>query len=77
MPEHHAMTGLGILGLGELGVDKLLFGIIVGTLAIWGIFAFSDYIKKTNGKVLFPYQGLSFMIITLAILSLFMWWITK
>lgn len=72
MPEHHSM-----LGLGALGIDKLLFGMIIGSLAIWGAFALSDSIKKKRGKVLWDYQGLSFMIITLIILSLIFWLITK
>lgn len=77
MPTHHGMTGLGIVGLAESGVDKILFGMILGTLAIWGSFSLSDYIKGKRGKVLWPYQGLSFMFITLAVLSLILWLITK
>lgn len=77
MPGVHGMTGLGVLGLANLGIDKLLFGMIFGTLAIWGVFAFSEYIIKKRGKRLFDYQGLSFMIIALIILSLILWLITK
>ena len=77
MPTHHGMTGLGVLGLAQFGVDKLLFGMILGTLGIWGTFALSDRIKKINGKVLFPFQGMVFMIIALAILSAACWMATK
>ena len=77
MPTHHGMTGFGILGLADFGVDKLLFGIIVGTLVVWGVFSFSDYVKKKNGKVIWPYQGLSFMVIALALLTLVLWVVTK
>jgi len=77
MPEYHGMTGLGILGLSQFGADKLLFGMIIGTLLLWGVFAFSDYIKKKRGAVLWPYQGLSFMAITLALLSLVFWSLTR
>lgn len=72
MPQHHAMLGLGILG-----IDKLLTGTILGTLAVLGSFSLSDKIKKIKGKVLWPYQGISFMFITLAILSFIFWLVTK
>ncbi|MEK6848861.1 MAG: hypothetical protein AABX65_04485 [Nanoarchaeota archaeon] len=71
MPEHHA-----ILGMGAFGIDKLLTGIIFGSVFVWGAFAVSDYIKKKRGKVLFPYQGIVFMAITLAILSGIFWGLT-
>ena|SRR3989344_1640494 len=77
MPEVHGMAGLGVFGLANFGADKLLFGMILGTLAIWGTFALSDRIKKINRKVLFPYQGMVFMIIALAILSSACWMATK
>ena len=69
--------GYSILGLGVLGIDKLLFGMIIGTLLIWFIFSVGDYIKEKRGKVLFPYQGLAFMIITLVVLTGLLWFITK
>ncbi len=72
MPEHHSILGMGIYG-----VDKLLFGIIIGCAAVWGGFSLSDKIKRKRGKVLWPYQGISFMLITLSILSLIFWLITK
>ncbi len=72
MPEHHS-----ILGLGVLGIDRLFFGIIVGSIFIWSVFKFSDYIKNKKGKTLWKYQGISFMFITLVILSLIFWLITK
>ena len=72
MPEVHSMLGLGIFG-----IDKLLFGMIVSSIFVWGAFKFSDYIKRKRGKVLYPFQGLSFMFIILAVLSLIFWLITK
>lgn len=72
MPEHHSILGLGIYG-----IDKILFGMILGTLLIWFVFGLSDYIREKRGKVLFPYQGISFMVIALAISSLILWLITK
>lgn len=72
MPEMHAMLGLGVLG-----IDKLLFGMTIGTLAVWFAFTLSDSIKKQRGKVLWPYQGLSFMFIVLVIISIIFWGLTK
>lgn len=72
MPEMHSILGMGIYG-----IDKLLFGMLVGTFAVSGVFFLSDYIKEKNKKVLFPYQGLVFMIITLIIFSLIFWYLTK
>ena len=77
MPEMHGMTGLGVFGLADFGVDKLLFGMIIGTLSLWAIFTLSDSIKKKRGKVLFSYQGMIFMLLTLALLSLIFWSLTK
>ena len=72
MPEHHSILGMGIYG-----IDALLFGMIVGSVVIWGVFGFSDYIKRKRGEVLWPYQGLSFMFIALSVLSLIFWLLTK
>lgn len=77
MPEHHGMTGLGIFGLAQFGIDKLLFGMILGSLVIWGIFSLSEHITKKRGKRLFDYQGFVFMILGLVILSLILYLITK
>lgn len=68
MPEHHSFSWLGFLG-----IDKIMFGIILGTIMIWGSFGLSDHIKNKRGRVLFPYQGISFMVLTLVILSLVLW----
>lgn len=72
-----SLPELSMLGLEVFGIDKLLFGTIVGILAIGVSFSFSNYIKKRKGKVLFPYQGILFMIITLLILSEVFWVITR
>ena len=72
MPEHHSMLGMGIYG-----IDKLLFGMILGTLLISGTFSLSDYIKAKRGKVLFSFQGMIFMFIALLIFSLIFWFLTK
>ena len=72
MPEHHSMLGIGIYG-----IDKLLFGMIVGTFLISGVFSFSDSITKKRGKRLFDYQGMAFMTLALSIFSLIFWILTK
>ena len=72
-----SLPELSMFGLGYLGIDKLLFGTLVGVIAVGSSFTFSDYIKKRNGKVLFSYQGISFMIIILLMLSEIFWMITK
>ena len=77
MPAHHGITGLGVFGLSQFGFDKLMFGMIIGSLSVWAAFALSDYIKKKRGKVLWPYQGFSFMMIVLAILSLLFWLVIR
>ena len=72
MPEHHSILGMGIYG-----VDKILFGTMVGTIFTWIAFTFSDSIKRKKGRVLYPYQSISFMIIITLVLSLIFWIITK
>lgn len=68
MPETYS-----IFGFGALGVDSLLFGMILGSIVVWGAFSFSEYIKKKKGKVLFPYQGVTFMLGSLMILAGILW----
>lgn len=72
MPEHHSMLGMGIYG-----IDKLLFGMIVGTILLTVVFGISDHVKLKRGKRLFMFQGLVFMVIALAIFSLIFWILTK
>jgi len=72
-----SLPELSLLGFGVFGIDKLLFGTIIGVVFVGFSFSLSDYIKKVNGKVLFPYQGILFMIITLFIMSEIFWLITK
>ena len=72
MPESHSMLGMGIYG-----IDKLLFGMIVGTILLAAVFGISDHIKLKRGKRLFAFQGLVFMILALAVFSLIFWLLTK
>lgn len=72
MPTHHSFAWLG-----PLGIDKLLFGMILGMLLIWLTFTISDYLTERKGKVLWPYQSLSLMVGVLGALSLILWLSTK
>ncbi len=71
-PAHYSLLGMGVFG-----VDKLLFGMLLGTLVLWGVFKLSEAIKKKRGKVLLPYQGLVFMAVTLLCLNLFLLMLTS
>lgn len=72
MPEQHSM-----LGMGTYGIDKLLFGMIFGTILLSAVFITSDHIKLKRGKRLFAFQGLVFMIAALAVFSLIFWLLTR
>lgn len=53
-----------------LNIDKLLWGIIVGSLAFFAATQTNDYIvKKNGGKVYFPFQKVSFSLAALLICS--------
>ncbi len=68
MPEHHAVFGLGVFG-----IDKILFGMILGTLGVWLALRISNTIKETRGKGLLPFQGVAFVIIASAVMSAVVW----
>jgi len=72
MPAHHA-----ILGLGVFGIDKLLTGILFGTFGIWFALWLSDVVKENRGKSLWPFQGVSFVVIASVAMSLILWSITS
>lgn len=53
------------------GIDKVLFGIVLGTVGfILGLLYSSKLTKKNKGKVLFPFQKVVIPITTLILLSL-------
>lgn len=70
----------GILGhpLNKIfGTDKIIFGTVIGGLAVLSSNWLNTYLKKkNNGKVFFPYQGVVLPIIILIIISLILWIIT-
>ncbi len=47
-------------------IDKLLFGSIIGSIASLSAYLIHVHIKKRNGKVLFPFQGVAFTLAFLA-----------
>jgi len=60
------------------GIDKLLLGIIAGSLGFWLGSKLNLYLKKRNGdKVYFPFQKVAFGIAPLIILSLAFYIISK
>lgn len=56
------------------GVDKLLFGTIIGTIVFIISVWFHNFLKsKNNGKSFFPYQKVMVPVLTLIVLSLIMY----
>lgn len=72
---------VGIMGhaLNTLwGIDKLLLGIIIGSIVFFGIQMLYNYMKKkNNGHAYFPYQKIAMPVVSLGILSLIFYFITK
>lgn len=50
-------------------INKLLFGGLLGGIAVPSSYSFHKFVKKKRGKVLFPYQGVAFTLIFLLIIS--------
>jgi hypothetical protein len=73
----------GIIGnplntLCACGLDKLLFGIIAGSLAFWFGASWYFYLKeKNNGHAYFPFQKVVMPISPLIILSIIYYFLTK
>lgn len=61
---------IGIAGNKIFGIDKILFGIAVGTIALL-LGGWADKLqRKRFGKIFFPYQKVVFPIVSLIISSL-------
>lgn len=68
---------IGISGNTFLGIDKIILGITVGTLAfILGILA-DKYQRKLKEKIFFPFQKVVFPVLALIIVSLIFYFIAK
>lgn len=60
------------------GVDKILFGILAGSLVfLFSVFLNGHLKKKNNGKVYFPYQKVVIPVVLLLIFSLIFYLIIK
>ena len=60
------------------GLDKLLFGIIAGSLAFWFGASWYFYLKeKNNGHAYFPFQKVVMPVLPLIILSVIYYFLTK
>ena len=60
------------------GLDKLLFGIIAGSLSFWFGTSWYFYLKeKNNGHAYFPFQKVVMPIVPLIILSIIYYFLTK
>lgn len=60
------------------GVDKLLLGIILGSLGFWTMALFYQLLKnKNNGKAYFPWQKVVMPVSCVIILSIIFYFITK
>jgi len=56
------------------GIDKIIFGTVVGSVAFLAGDWFSNYLKKkNNGKVLFYYQKVIIPLVILLLISLILW----
>ena len=54
-------------------VDKMLFGSIVGAIVTFFAYYLHTIIKKINGKVLFPFQGIGFTLASLLITGILLY----
>jgi len=70
---------LSIMGHPEnkfLGIDKLIFGIISGSIIfLISVFVHNFLIKKNNGKSYFPFQKVVIQVLFLVVLSLIFYFI--
>lgn len=59
------------------GADKLLLGIVIGSLVLWGASELYEYMKKKNGQPHFPYEKVVLPFGSLIVFSLVFYIITK
>lgn len=52
------------------GLDKLTFGMILGTIVFYLVDILNTFIKRKNGKRLFPYQSMVFSLGSMLITSI-------
>lgn len=54
-------------------INKLIFGGVFGGIAVPSSYILHKKVKAKRGKVLFPYQGVAFTLLSLAIISTIMY----
>lgn len=60
------------------GIDKILLGIIVGSVIFFsGVISYGQLKKKNNNKAYFPFQKVIMPILPLIILSIIFYYLTK
>lgn len=60
------------------GIDKIIFGIVIGSLVFWGSSELYLYLKKNNNNhAYFPFQKVVMPFTSLVILSLFFYLLTR
>ena len=68
---------IGIIGNTIWGMDKIIFGVIIGSIALF-IGGFLDKLqRKKFPKIFFPYQKVVFPVVTIIISSVVFYLITK
>lgn len=60
-----------------LGIDRLLFGMLAGSIITYGGTGLSIRIKNARGKVLFPYQTIILIVALLAAASAVFWYLIR
>lgn len=60
------------------GIDRIIFGSVIGTIVFWAGLELNEFLKiKNNGKVFFPYQRVVAPVISLVLISLILWIMLK
>jgi hypothetical protein len=52
------------------GFDKLTFGMVLGSVVFYFVDIVNDFLKKKNGKSLFPYQSMVFSLGSIILVSI-------
>lgn len=68
---------IGILGNTILGIDKIIFGIIVGSIALLTGAFLDKYQRIKFKKIFFPFQKVVFPVVCLILISVVFYLITK
>ncbi|NCN25145.1 hypothetical protein COT94_00445 [Candidatus Falkowbacteria bacterium CG10_big_fil_rev_8_21_14_0_10_37_14] len=71
------LFGHPLVAFESLGIDKLLLGVICGSLVFWLAASAYDAYKKHYGKALFPFQKVAMPVSSLVLLSLVFYFLTN